>query len=530
MAEVNSGLPSSERQGAEGLLLARWSPAVFFLLLSLFAATRLLFIDRFSLGGGELFAITAARMPWTDLASFAVADIVHPPLFYILLKLWIALGGESLLWVKLLAVLCGAAIVVPFLLICRALGLPPATRNLALLFLAVNGYLIHYAQELRMYGLSATLVLVSLWLFLRYGETPAVFNRYLAALFVTNLLLIYTQYYGWLLVGLEFAFLTLWQRPKLVGFALSMLMLASCFSPWAYLVTKEAYRIGGLGRNLDWIPRPGLSRLASLYVDFSGASGLQLVDALGLVLFGLPLLSMAWASFRPGWLAVRNRTGWRLDQAAVFWMFLLMSFLPSVSLYIISQRSSVALWIDRYFVFAAAPYMLLVAIALQRLRPSLLRQLVVMAAVVWSLWAGFRDIATNRMAWQGVQLGSRLRWDSLARQLSLSEASPSNGISIYTVPVYSEGVLTGDWVISTSLQFYLDTVPDERFRFVYARNANALLDQLTEAHFWVASFEFGQHRSVSLERVLLQHGYRLGEPIMDGQGNNRLMIIPVWQD
>lgn len=530
MAEAIASSHSSEPQRADYFLLARLSSLVFCFLLMLFVTIRLLFVDRFSLGGGELFAISAARKPWADLLSFAVADIVHPPLFYILLKLWIALGGESLIWVKMLAVLCGAAIIVPFLLICRILRLPPTIRTLALLFLASNGYLIHYAQELRMYGLFASLALVSLWLFLRYWEIPSVLNRYLVALFVTNLLMIYTHYYGWLLIGLELTFLILWQRPKLAGFALSILILALCFSPWAYVVTKEAYRIGGLDRNLNWIPRPGLSRLASLYVDFSGMSGRRRVDALGLVLFGYPLLSMALVSFKPGWLAVRVRTGWPLDQAAVFWMLLLTSFLPSVSLFIISQRSAVALWIDRYFVFAAAPYMLLVAVGIQRLRPGLLRQLVVMTVVVWSLWAGVRDIATNRMAWQGAQLGSRVHWASLARQLSVSEVSPSNGINIYTLPVYSEGLMTGDWVISTSMQFYLDTIPDERFRFVYAKNDKALLTKVNDAHFWVAFFELGQRRSASLERALIQNGYRLGEPIMDGQGNNRLIIIPVWQD
>ena len=43
--------------------------------------------------------------------------------------------------------------------------------NLALLLLAVNGYLIKYAQEVRMYSLLFFLSLCSLWLFFRF------FNR-----------------------------------------------------------------------------------------------------------------------------------------------------------------------------------------------------------------------------------------------------------------------------------------------------------------------------------------------------------------
>lgn len=523
-------LPVSGSQQADQLLWARISAGLFCLELILFAVVRLLFIDRYSLGGSELFALVGARMALTDLLAYAVADIVHPPLFYILLKVWIALGGEALVWLKLLAVLSGSAIIVPFLLICRTLKLGSATRNLALLFLASNGYLIHYTQELRMYGLCASLALLSLWLVWRYWETPTVFNRHLLALFVTNLALIYTHYYGWLVVGLEFLFLALWQRQKLSGYAGCLLLLGLCFSPWVYLVVKETNHIGGLARNLDWIPRPALSRLASLYADFNGQPVLGLVNGLGLVLFGYPVLVMAWASLPSGWQAVRAQIKRSIGKATAFWMLLLTAFLPSIGLFLVSQRTAVAFWMDRYFVFIAVPYMVLVAIAINQLRIGWLRRLTILAVVVWSFWAGARDLATNRMAWQGTQLGTRLHWASLARQLSTSEESPSNDISVYTLPVYSEGQLAGSWVIANSLPFYLATIPDERFRFVYARDVNAMLSQLDRTHFWVAFFDLGNGFSASVERALIQSGYRLGKPIMESQGNSQLMLIPVWQD
>jgi hypothetical protein len=211
-------------------------------------------------------------------------------------------------------------------------------------------------------------------------------------------------------------------------------------------------------------------------------------------------------------------------------MLLLVAFLPGAGLFLLSQRSPVAVWIDRYFVFAIAPYLLAVAIAVHALRPGLLRRLAVVVVVAWSLSAGLRDVITNRMAWEGAQVGTRVQWASLARQLSDSEISLADEITVYTLPVVSEGLLTGNWVVSTSMPFYLDVIPDRRFRFVYARDPQALLSQQPDAHFWVAYYELGPSGSPSPESVLTQNGYRLGEPIVAVHGANKFRLVPAWND
>ena len=92
----------------------------------------------------------------------------------------------------------------PFLLLHRELKLRASERHLALALIAVNGYLIYFAQELRMYILALFLTLCSLWLFTRFFNSPAgPVKRHLLALFAVNLLLVYTHYLGWLVVGTE---------------------------------------------------------------------------------------------------------------------------------------------------------------------------------------------------------------------------------------------------------------------------------------------------------------------------------------
>src|SRR5687768_6023869 len=125
----------------------------FALICALFIGARLWRLTSSCLWVDEIFSVHAARHTWSDLFYFVAADIIHPPLFYVLLKLWITFGGESVRWLRILPALIGIASIIPFTLLCRELKLKPAEVNLALLLLAVNGYLIKYAQEVRMYSL-----------------------------------------------------------------------------------------------------------------------------------------------------------------------------------------------------------------------------------------------------------------------------------------------------------------------------------------------------------------------------------------
>jgi uncharacterized membrane protein len=205
--------------------------ATLVLTVGLYVAARLWRLTSYSLRSDEIFSLQAARHDWSGLFAFIANDVVHPPLFYLLLKIWIGAGGESELWLRLFPVLTAVVTIWPFFLLCRELKLRGAEMSTALLLMAVNGYLIYYAQELRMYSLLLLLTVCSLLFFARFFNAANSINRNLIALFAVNLLLVYTQYFGWLVVGLELIFLALQERRKLASFSLSVLALILLFSP-----------------------------------------------------------------------------------------------------------------------------------------------------------------------------------------------------------------------------------------------------------------------------------------------------------
>src|SRR5262245_10663293 len=156
---------------------------VFFLAIALFVAGRLWRLTSYSLRPDEIFSIQVAQSAtWMDMLNAVIGDVVHPPLFYAMLKVWLGLGGESEFWLRLLPVFTAVAAIGPFFLLCRELKLRAAEINLALTLFAVNAYLIYFAQELRMYSLLLFFTLCSLWLFVKLLNAAPSTTRPLMAL------------------------------------------------------------------------------------------------------------------------------------------------------------------------------------------------------------------------------------------------------------------------------------------------------------------------------------------------------------
>src|SRR5215218_10711794 len=107
-------------------------------LCALYAAARMWRLTDSCLWFDEIFSVHAAEHTWSSLFRFVAQDLIHPPLFYAALKLWISIGGESLMWLRLLPVLFAVLALVPFIYLCKELKLPNSVMLLALAFLTIN--------------------------------------------------------------------------------------------------------------------------------------------------------------------------------------------------------------------------------------------------------------------------------------------------------------------------------------------------------------------------------------------------------
>lgn len=382
-------------------------PIVLFFVLGviLTVAARFYGLTDYGLWMDEVFSVRIAGLDWISLFQQVVGDAVHPPLFYIILKLWIIIGGESLLWIKLLPVLFAVASIGPMYLLCRELGLRFAEFSLALIFISLNAFLIYYAQELRMYGLLLFLSLASMWLFVRFLRDESGSKLSPILLFAANVLLVYTHYFGWFTIAAECVFSLIYYRAKSKFVLLQTVAVALFFLPWAMFVTSAMAAKGGIGQNLGWIDKPGLSALPQFVAEFHGNLPFKRTTGIGFLIFGLPVF---------GWLLQTYKNRDRED-AKLFGFLALFSTLPVVAAFVVSQITSTSIWVDRYLIAAGIPYILLLAVCVLRIRNATIRIFFVTLMIAWSLGVGIWNISHGR---------SRVDWQELSGKISESENQP----------------------------------------------------------------------------------------------------------
>ena len=427
----------------------------------LFAAVRLWRLSASCLWFDEIFSVHAARHGWLELLRFVAADIIHPPLFYLLLKTWIWLGGESLLWLRLLPALISIGAIIPFVLLCRELELKRSERNLSLLLLAVNGYLIKYAQELRMYSLLLLLSLCSLWLFVKFFRAKDVSRKQLGWLFLVNLLLVYSHYAGWMVVAVECLALVIWRRRKAQPFLIAFALLLLAYAPWAFLVNANKEAGKGLAQNIGWLTRPTLWDMTQFYallnkpfwfIQSTAARPYDLLTAFfAIIILGAPLVFFSVRVWRRAEL---------VDDANVQTIRALFLFIlaPVIIVFGLSWLLQHSVWGTRHLIIVAAPYAILVSVAVVRSPKNWLRIAVGLILGSWFLLAG--------IAWALARPPVFIwcAWEPLARQVEASAPQPAQEVRVYAF----------EDLVAYHLWFAFDSSQRKQFKVIVVKGVEGI--------------------------------------------------------
>ncbi|WP_311970250.1 glycosyltransferase family 39 protein [Pseudomonas baltica] len=329
----------------------------------------------------EASSIITSRYPLPDLWFHAAHD-VHPPFYYVLLHLWMAMFGEGLFSIRLLSAIPGIATVLVGALLVRQVASPKAAL-LAGLLLALFPFAVRYSQEVRMYSwltlllLSATLALMH-WL--RNPERKgwlALYVLLMTASLYTHYFTIFCALVHWLHVG-ALSLRHEGQRPatyrplRRAPWWLANIAIALLFMPWVPKLYDQLTHLPQLeaGGDVGWIAPVTLWSLATSMWEFWTLSDGQSMPRA--VYFLLPLTVIALAG-------VVVRTDRSPQRSARF--LVLYTFAPMVAVFLLSLISP--LLVERYLMFAAIGLPMLVALAIAQLwRKS---RLLAMAVLVTTL-------------------------------------------------------------------------------------------------------------------------------------------------
>ena len=157
----------------------------------------------------EAWSWKQATMSTRGLIHSTAADDIHPPLYYMLLKTWTGIFGESLGGLRSLSVL--ASLLAMALAFRLGSGyLAPGPLLAALLWLAVSPHRLFYAREARMYALTTAAVLGVCVAYRQWVDSSFTRTGALVAFAIWGSVVIYLHYFAVLVLAAAWShFLTL---------------------------------------------------------------------------------------------------------------------------------------------------------------------------------------------------------------------------------------------------------------------------------------------------------------------------------
>lgn len=155
------------------------------------------------------------------LTKFSPGDF-HPPLYYLILKIWMSLVGSSEVAARSLSVIFSLGTILYIYILGKRL-FRHAVGTLAALLLATAPLHIYYSQEARMYMLVTLLAMIVAYF---------VIKRNFFGLTLSSVALLYTDYLPVFLLGSFFVYFLIYDRKYLKNVVIWVGTTFMLFTPW----------------------------------------------------------------------------------------------------------------------------------------------------------------------------------------------------------------------------------------------------------------------------------------------------------
>lgn len=279
-----------------------WNVTGLLLVAALAGVLRFWGIGAESLWLDEATSLVVADNPPAAVVALTAEDI-HPPLYYLLLHLWLVFGRSEAALRSLSAVVGVLTAAAVYGLGRELLGERPAA--LGALLLATAPLHIWYSQEARMYALVTLWAVLASWLMMRALGRG---GWWWAGYVLCTAAGMYTHYYmGFVALAHNAFALYLLARRRLSGRQMRQWLFAQIawlllFVPWLPVVVRQVQGGGGA-----WVShavgRPDLAVMADTFIGFTIGPARADVPALvrraAYVLYALALVLAGWRLVHP---------------------------------------------------------------------------------------------------------------------------------------------------------------------------------------------------------------------------------------
>jgi hypothetical protein len=268
---------------AAGRLLSMSPGTVLAGIVALAVGLRFALLAHNSLWFDEAWVVWLARHRWPDLLLLIRAGDAHPPLYFVVMKGWIAVAGTSEAALRIPSACCGVVTVILTYGLMRRVSSEPASLLSAWL-VSVSPFAVMAGQDARMYAPLGMLAVASTLALVASVEQGGRLRW--AGYVALAVLMAYTHYFAAFVLIAHGIWIAGWERRHLGTWLLGMLAAAVVYLPWLPALWAQAAH----GNGWPWYRRD------MFFVDVG--------DTLGLLSFGGSLFGMG-SYFFPGTLDPR---------------------------------------------------------------------------------------------------------------------------------------------------------------------------------------------------------------------------------
>lgn len=464
----------------------------------------------------EIFGVHAATLEFGEMLWFVAQDLIHPPLFYIFLKIWTLVGGESIFWLRLFPVIFSILSLFVFYQFCKQLRLSYPAIAVAFAFFACSGALIKYAQEVRMYSLLMFFAILSMWLFTRFLHL----GKNIWLLTFCNILLVYTHYFGWFVLLAEIIVILILQRIKIRQILIMFGICLLSFAPWIFAIFRASQINSDLSQNIGWIQKPSLYVLIQFIFDlvepfyFQASSGENASN----YLICIPVLILIGAAKIIYLTHYKERSE---TEKVNFWMLSIFVLTPVLLAIILSWILPNSIFGTRHLIAVFAPTAIFIGMFFDKIQPLTLK--IILSSVLFFLFALAFIIELKRPKQQFIWCA----WENLAIDVDENRAK-----KIY---VFEDLVAYHFWFAeknNPNVQIIkvenLEGVLEDKSYFLprgFEGVKKINFEEINEPNFFIAFRDQKFDLQKSPLKNLIEKGYKLGEPkIIEAQGLKAFLV------
>jgi uncharacterized membrane protein len=400
------------------------SYAILGLLLFVGLLIRLYHNTDISLWHDEAFSALLIRYPWGEM-FYRIGLDVHPPAYYVALRLWHYVLGDSLLALRGFSVFFGLATAWAGYLLVKSMTKESLPGLITAAFILFNPFQIEYATEARMYTFGAFLAVFAAYLLVKALESSKLDAPKLKqAFFWTSFglaasLAALTHYYllfsvaALCLYGLLYHIYHFRTKVKSYFFLLaSYVLIALVFLPWLQWFFFQYKQVGAgywIPPMTKWsIPTTLWQILIGTGVDIQKFSSQLLVTAITiLVIIILGLLIKSKIAHK--WMLI---FGFLAPFGGSF-LFLLLALL---------KGSNSSVYLVRYFLYASGFLSAILALVLTQLRYKKIATILAIALVAINIY-------TYNNYWQELKISEKTGMATIAKLL-IQEVKPEDKLLV----------------------------------------------------------------------------------------------------